>query len=137
MQPTPKSLVRLAFGCDFDYGYDHGCDSGCDCGLYLDLDGVGLIADGHQCYDNLLTDARNYLDVIYASWVRRYHVDPNDRRVILCDSCWRSYEIFAFSMVVQQYYRHLGDLVWGVVQGPTHFRTFHSEPFHRSLAGSQ
>ena len=63
MQPTPKSLVRLAFGCDFDYGYGHGCDFG----LYLDLDGVGLIADGHRCYDNLLTDARSYFDVIYAS----------------------------------------------------------------------
>jgi hypothetical protein len=67
MQLTPKSLVRLEFDCDFGCGYDHGC--GCDRDLYLDLDldGAGLIADGHRHCGNLSTGIRNYRDVIYAS----------------------------------------------------------------------
>jgi hypothetical protein len=118
MQLTPKSLVRLVFDCDFDYGYDHGFGCGCDCGrdLYLDLDGACLIADGHRHYGNLLTDIRSFRDVVYASWARRYHVNPNRRRVILCASHWKSSEIVASSMVVRHNYRHLSDLVWGVVQ---------------------
>lgn len=123
MQPTPpKSLLRLVFECDFDYGYDHGfgCGYGCDCDrdLFLDLDpdGACLIADGHRHYGNSLTDIRSFRDVVYVSWARMYHMNPNKRRAILCASHWKSSGIFASSMVVQQEYRHLSDLVWGVVR---------------------